>query len=84
MVVPQIELQLGKNGLTPEFIANIEAKLGKLRNAVIKIKVLRSVRQNKADVKKYADELVAKLGPNYTVRTMGFTISLRRWRKPRE
>ena len=84
MVVPQIELQLGKNGLTPEFIANIEVKLGKLRNAVIKIKVLRSARENKADVKKYADELVAKLGSNYTVRTMGFTISLRRWRKPRE
>jgi len=83
-MTPQIELQLGKNGLTPEFIVNIEAKLGKLRNAVIKIKVLRSARESKADVKKYADELKEKLGPNYTTRTMGFTICLRRWRKPRE
>ena len=80
----QIELQLGKKGLTSEFIKDIGKRLEKYRNAVIRINVLKSARQSKKDVKKYADEILNKLGTNYTARTIGFTISLRKWRKARE
>lgn len=79
----QIQMQIGKNKLTPEFIKDIEKRLEKQRNAVVKISVLKSARENKGDVKKYAEELLITLGPNYTAKTMGFTITLRKWRKAR-
>lgn len=77
-------MQIGKNKLTPEFIKDIGKRLEKHRNAVVKISVLKSARENKGDVKKYAEELINKLGSNYTAKTMGFTINLRKWRKARE
>ena len=79
----QIELQLGKKGLTPEFILDIEKRLENIRNAVVRISVLKSARQSKNDVKKYADEIIKKMGAKYTAKTIGFTISLRKWRKAR-
>ena len=79
-----MQLQLGKKGLTPEFIKDIERRLEKHRNAVVKISVLKSARENKGDVKKYAEELLAGLGQSYTAKTMGFTITLRKWRKARD
>ena len=80
----QQEIQLGKKGLTSEFIKDIEKRLEKHRNAVVKIKVLKSARENKDDVKKYAEEIIGKLGKKYTYKTLGFSISLRKWRKARE
>ena len=78
------EIQLGKKGLTPEFIKDVEKRLDKYRNATIKISVLKSARESKADVKKYAEYISEKLGKLYTVRTLGFSIYLRKWRKARE
>jgi len=78
-----MEMQLGKKGLTNEFILDIKKRLKKHRNATIKISVLKSARKSKADVKKYADEIVGKLGSNYTARVLGFSIFLKKWRKAR-
>ena len=80
----QQEIQLGKKGLTSEFIKDIEQRLNKHRNASLKISVLKSARENKADVKKYAEEIIEKLGKNYTAKTIGFAIFLKKWRKARE
>ena len=80
----QQEIQLGKKGLTSEFIQDIVKRLDKHRNAILKISVLKSARENKVDVKKYGDEIIAKLGSKYTYRTIGFSIFLRKWRKARE
>jgi len=83
-MLQQKETQLGKNGITPEFVNDIEKRLEKDRNITMKVSVLKSVRpEGKKDVKKYADELLEKLGDKYTVRTMGFSIFLRKWRKAR-
>ena len=49
----QLEIQLGKKGLTSEFIKDIETRLNKHRNVTLKIQVLQSARESKADVKKY-------------------------------
>lgn len=76
-------MQLGKKGLTPEFIKDIERRLDKYRNALLKISVLKSARENKKDVKKYADEIKNSLGNKFTYRTIGFSIFLRKWRKAR-
>ncbi|MAG61730.1 hypothetical protein CMI43_02865 [Candidatus Pacearchaeota archaeon] len=83
-MLQQKEIQLGKKGITPEFIKDIENRLEKHRNITLKVGVLKSIRpEGKADVKKYADELVEKLGEKYTVKTLGFSIFLRKWRKAR-
>ena len=53
----QQEIQLGKKGLTTEFIKDIEKRLDKYRNAVLKIHVLKSARESKDDVKDYAEQI---------------------------
>jgi len=80
----QIEIQLGKKGLTKEFIEDIEKRLDKYRNASLKISVLKSARENKEDVKKHAEEMIKQLGSKYTYKILGFSIFLRKWRKARE
>lgn len=80
----QKEIQLGKKGITDEFIKDIENRLHKYRNITIKINVLKSARENgRLDVKKYADEIVKKLGEKYTAKIIGFSILLKKWRKAR-
>lgn len=79
-----LEIQLGKKGLTKEFIEDIVRRLDKHRNVILKIHVLKSARQSKEDVKKYAEEIIKRLGSQYTVKTIGFMILLRKWRKARE
>jgi RNA-binding protein YhbY len=78
-----LEIQLGKKGLTPEFLKDIEKRLEKFRNATLRIHVLKSARESKEDVKKYAQEILEKLGEKYTFKLLGFTILLRKWRKAR-
>lgn len=80
----QHEIQLGKKGLTKEFIKDIEKRLDKYRNATLKISVLKSARESKQDVKDYAEEIITKLGDKYTYKTLGFSIFLRKWRKARD
>ena len=79
-----LETQLGKKGLTKEFLKDIEKRLDKYRNATIKIRVLKSARENKEYVKKYAEEIISRLGKKYTYKILGFSIFLKKWRKLRE
>jgi len=79
----QMELQLGKKGLTNEFIEDIKNKTEKYSNLNLKIHVLKSARENKEDVKKYAEEIISKLGNKFTYKILGFSIFLKKWRKPR-
>jgi len=75
------ETQLGKNGITENFIETLRTYFNKVRT--VKVSVLPSARESKKDVKKYADELLDKLGVYYTVKCIGFTIILKKWRRPR-
>jgi len=76
------EMQLGKNGISENFMSTLNTHFQKVRT--LKISVLRSARENKEDVKKLADELLEKLGPFYTAKVIGFKIVLKKWRKARE
>jgi len=80
----QMEMQLGKNGLTKEFMEEIKKRFESREVKNIKISVLKSARENKADVKKYAEEIVSFLGKKFTYRVMGFSIFLKKWRKERK
>jgi len=77
----QTEIQLGKKGLTPEFILGIKKRFEKPHIKNIKISVLRSARESRENVKKYAEEILAYLGKKYTYRIIGFSIFLKKWRR---
>lgn len=73
------EIQIGKNGVTDNFIASLKNQFNDCNN--VRISVLRSARGNKNDVKKMADEILEKLGKNFTVKVIGFKIVLKKWRR---
>jgi len=73
------ELQIGKNGLTPNFIETLKSYF--INHKSVRISVLKSARDSKQDVKNMADEIIKPLGNNYTFRVIGFKIVINKWRK---
>jgi RNA-binding protein YhbY len=78
--IPQI--QLGKNGVTKNFLEDVLNHLKKHKN--LKISVLKSAGHNSKKVKEYSEEIIKFLGKKYTCKIIGFTIVLKKWRKARE
>jgi RNA-binding protein len=74
------QIQLGKQGITDNFIENLKNQFKKHEN--VKISVLKSAGHDKNKIKKYSEEILEKLGKNYTFKVIGFTIVLKKWRKP--
>lgn len=72
------KVQLGKNGITENFISTLKSHFQKHKD--VQIQVLRSARESREDMKKYEKEILEKLGKNYTARTIGFIIKLKKWR----
>jgi RNA-binding protein YhbY len=72
-------VQLGKNGMTENFIVTLNDHFKNHEN--IKVSVLKSAGHSKEAVRKYSEEILEKLGKNYTARTLGFTIFLKKWKK---
>jgi len=76
--------QIGKQGITESFIENLETYFEKNKDA--KISVLKNARaegkEGKEDVKKLSEEILEKLGKNFTSKIIGHTISIKKWRKP--
>lgn len=80
----QLELQLGKKGLTDEFIEDIKQRFEKMKLNNIKISVLKSARgEGRGDVKRYAEQIEQLLGEKFTTRVIGFSIFIKKWRKAR-
>ena len=77
------EIQLGKKGLTSEFLTDLKQRFEKYQNKTIKIHVLKSARESKQDVKKYAEQIKEFLGEKFTYKIIGFSIFLKKWRKAR-
>ena len=72
-------IQLGKQGITDNFIETLKDHFKKHDN--VRVSVLKSAGHEKDKVKKISDEILEKLGKNYTSRIIGFTIVLKKWRK---
>lgn len=73
------KLQLGKKGISENFLETLKNHFQK--NKDIKISVLKSA--GRENLKKFEGEILNTLGKNYTSRTIGFTINLKKWRKAR-
>ncbi|MFH1787337.1 MAG: YhbY family RNA-binding protein [archaeon] len=72
------QVQLGKNGITENFIQTLINAFKTHKN--IKISVLKSLTRDKKQIKKFSEEILEKLGKNYTARIIGFTIMIKQWR----
>jgi len=76
------EIQLGKNGVTENFIGSLKKQFNNCNN--VRISVLRSCCRDKKELDEIAEKILKELGTKYTARTIGYKIVLRKWRKPRE
>ena len=75
------EMQLGKNGISENFIQTLKGYFEK--HEQVRISVLKSAREKREDMKKYSEEIISKLGKNYTAKIIGFKIIVGKWRKAR-
>lgn len=79
------KIQIGKQGITENFIETLKGHFKNHYN--VKISVLKSSFKKdeitkKEQVKKFSEEILESLGKNYTSKIIGFTINIKKWRKP--
>lgn len=72
-------MHLGKNKITENFVETIKDHFK--NHDAVKISVLKGGGHNQTTVRAYAEEILEKLGKNYTAKVIGFTIFLKKWRK---
>ncbi len=79
-----VKMQIGKKGLTSEFIESV--KFAFKNSEVVRVNLLKNSKRDREETKKIAEEIVNGLGGKkgeYTHKIIGFTIAIRKWRKPR-
>jgi len=74
-----VKLQLGKKGLTSEFIKNLKRVLNNTEN--VRISLLKTSTRDKEKVREWAKEIIKNLGKKFTYKIIGYTIILKKWRK---
>lgn len=79
MINQTAKIQLGKNGVSENFIGTLKSHFKNHKK--VKISVLRTYCRDKKELKKISEKLVEKLGNHYTSSTIGYTINLKKWRK---
>ena len=80
MVESQRQIQLGKSGVTDNFISTLENHFKKVK--IIRISVLKNCCRDRQGLKKITKDILDKLGKNYVARIIGFTIVVMKFRKP--
>ena len=76
-----VKLQLGKSGLTSEFIENLKKIFANAEH--VRIGMLKSSTRDKEEAKKWSRDIVSKLGKNFTYKLIGWTLVIRKWRRAR-
>jgi RNA-binding protein YhbY len=79
-MISQSEIQIGKNGITENFINSLKNNFKTHIN--VRISVLKSSGRDREKIKEMSEQILEKLGKNYTSRIIGFTIIVKKWRKP--
>ncbi len=75
-------MQIGKAGITENFIKTLKNNFKYHEN--VKISVLKSGGHNKKIVRNYSEQLLEALGDRFTAKIIGFTICIKKWRKPQK
>ena len=79
MVEHNLHIQLGKNGVTDNFIETM--KLHFKNHGVVRISVLKSSTRDKAQLNEWTEKIINGLGKNYTAKIIGYTVIVKKWRK---
>lgn len=79
MVSQVKKMQIGKNGLTEEFVSQVKSIFKNER--MIKISILKSACRDKGEAKEIAEELVSSLGNKYDYKLVGYVLTVSRFRK---
>jgi len=74
-------IQVGKKGVTENLIETLKSHFKKHVN--VKVVFLPSSTRNRKKLKKQAEEIINELGKNYTYRILGYTMFIKKWRKPK-
>lgn len=74
-----LNIQLGKNGITENFMKTLKSNFENHRN--VKISVLANLTRDKKEIVKLKNKILEELGENFTARIIGFTIVVKKWRK---
>jgi len=74
-----IQIQIGKNGLTPGVIDQIKKVF--IDEEIIKVSILKSACRDKKEAQEIADKIVEALGKNYTARLVGYVLSINKFRR---
>jgi len=80
----QAQIQLGKNGVTKNFVESLRNQFNSKEQ--IRISVLKGSGRDRESIKEISDEILKGLndkGIHFTSRIIGFTIIVRKWRKAR-
>ena len=72
-------LQIGKNGLSQEFVQQVKKIFE--NEQILKISILKSARKNKQDAEKIGQKLVDALGKNYIFRLVGYVLTINKFRR---
>ncbi len=72
-------VQLGKKGLTENFIESLKGYFKNYQN--VKISVLKSACRDREELTEIKDKILDKLGANYKARVIGYTIVVKKWRR---
>ena len=72
-------LQLGKAGLSPEFIEQVKSIFEK--ETLVKISILKSACRDKKDAEKIGKDLVEALGKKYDYKLVGYVLTVVKYRK---
>ncbi|HNZ51769.1 MAG: CRS1 / YhbY (CRM) domain protein [Candidatus Diapherotrites archaeon ADurb.Bin253] len=75
------QIQLGKNGVTEQFISNLKHHFNNTKN--VKVSVLKSCCRDREELREINEKILRELGNNYTSRIIGYTIVIKKWRRDR-
>jgi RNA-binding protein YhbY len=73
------KLQIGKNGLSPEFIDQVKGIFEK--ETLVKISILKSACRDKKDADKIGKDLIEALGNKYDYKLVGYVLTVVKYRK---
>jgi RNA-binding protein YhbY len=73
------KFQIGKKGLTEEFIKQIETTFTTCRK--IKIDILKSACRDKEEAKQIAQTLIDRLGKNFDYKLIGYVLTIMKFNK---
>jgi len=74
-----VRMQIGKKGLTGEFIETLKKAF--IKNDNVRVSVLKAGTRDRAELKLMSEKILGELGKNYTCLIIGYTLVLRKWRK---